>query len=576
MNRRRDEIEDSSLLTQHVDKHRRLNEDDDEIEVIPSRNLKLIREIRSGPGYFLHAGQNKGHAVIVKVFDRGPASTVRRQLESTVALSRGIMHPNLLRLLGISPPASLSHFIVYENVHWQNAEGPLAIALKADLMRSVMLGFRMVAGLSAGLNYLFVQGVFAKSMGAENFEIFLDVDDRFVISVQPRCLEEGDATECKDPEGDAWDTFNTLCNKTLTSANRALHQEEIDRITTTLDGTPPKRASENAAAVSLLSFGSASSLQNTQDGIGVPPRREYVWRRIDHGRQSLDNIAHRISLDLDMDFSPLRRINQTDGRTPHRCAGYLREEITLATTTLDSVVVAHDVPSAAERCLICHEIVGLDERFLCKCGDPAPGTRHTVRCQVCKFWSHSDCVGNPNHEFICRLCILMTETPDESLSPIPASPTGNADDVDIGDVERDVSNSIPRTEHAPSSPIPSARGSNEGEADTGGASSDPQNHTPLDRPPTMTDALNYVRAIKNTFHDQPTVYNHFLDIIYKFKFQLIDTPGVFERLSQLFIGHPVLIQGFKTFLPAGYRIECSKDGNELRLISPLPLRRSPL
>lgn len=39
----------------------------------------------------------------------------------------------------------------------------------------------------------------------------------------------------------------------------------------------------------------------------------------------------------------------------------------------------------------------------------------------------------------------------------------------------------------------------------------------------------------------------------------IDTPGVIERVSTLFRGHPALISGFNTFLPPGYRIECSTD-----------------
>ena len=42
-----------------------------------------------------------------------------------------------------------------------------------------------------------------------------------------------------------------------------------------------------------------------------------------------------------------------------------------------------------------------------------------------------------------------------------------------------------------------------------------------------------------------------------FKSQGIDTPGVIERVSTLFRGHPFLIQGFNTFLPPGYRIECT-------------------
>ena len=41
----------------------------------------------------------------------------------------------------------------------------------------------------------------------------------------------------------------------------------------------------------------------------------------------------------------------------------------------------------------------------------------------------------------------------------------------------------------------------------------------------------------------------------------IDTPGVIDRVSTLFRGHPSLIQGFNTFLPPGYRIECRVSTN---------------
>ena len=50
----------------------------------------------------------------------------------------------------------------------------------------------------------------------------------------------------------------------------------------------------------------------------------------------------------------------------------------------------------------------------------------------------------------------------------------------------------------------------------------------------------------------------------------IDTPGVIERVSNLFHGHPALIQGFNTFLPAGYRIETSDnpDPNYITVTTP--------
>ncbi|KAJ7881553.1 paired amphipathic helix, partial [Mycena olivaceomarginata] len=86
-------------------------------------------------------------------------------------------------------------------------------------------------------------------------------------------------------------------------------------------------------------------------------------------------------------------------------------------------------------------------------------------------------------------------------------------------------------------------------------------------PLTVTDALSYLDAIKNKFHDQPNVYNHFLDIMKEFKSQIIDTPGVVKRVSHLFNGHPSLLQGFNTFLPVGYRIECSENAHHSKYIT---------
>ncbi|KAF7793452.1 hypothetical protein EIP86_004564 [Pleurotus ostreatoroseus] len=87
------------------------------------------------------------------------------------------------------------------------------------------------------------------------------------------------------------------------------------------------------------------------------------------------------------------------------------------------------------------------------------------------------------------------------------------------------------------------------------------------RPLNVTDALGYLDAVKNQFQDKPDVYNHFLDIMKDFKSQLIDTPGVIERVSMLFHGNPALIQGFNTFLPPGYRIELSTDPRNMNTIT---------
>jgi paired amphipathic helix protein Sin3a len=81
--------------------------------------------------------------------------------------------------------------------------------------------------------------------------------------------------------------------------------------------------------------------------------------------------------------------------------------------------------------------------------------------------------------------------------------------------------------------------------------------------------LSYLDQVKVQFADKPDVYNRFLDIMKDFKSGAIDTPGVIGRVSQLFTGNPDLIQGFNTFLPPGYRIECGADSESIRVTTPM-------
>ncbi|KAF2806646.1 uncharacterized protein BDZ99DRAFT_573392 [Mytilinidion resinicola] len=89
--------------------------------------------------------------------------------------------------------------------------------------------------------------------------------------------------------------------------------------------------------------------------------------------------------------------------------------------------------------------------------------------------------------------------------------------------------------------------------------------------PILNDALSYLDQVKVQFADHPDVYNKFLDIMKDFKSGAIDTPGVIERVSTLFAGNPNLIQGFNTFLPPGYKIECGTGGdpNAIRVTTPM-------
>ncbi|KAJ7278965.1 hypothetical protein C8J57DRAFT_151269 [Mycena rebaudengoi] len=257
------------------------------------------------------------------------------------------------------------------------------------------------------MNYLCAQGISLASLGAENFDVFLDIDDRFLISINPPTSPDAGFPDDQQPEDNttrSWDVFNALCQKVLRSANRLLHNENIERNPVVLDlSYRPSVTQKSWTPFPPSSLPSHESLspEIQEAAPPVPPRREYVWRTIDRGRQSLATVASQITLALDM--KPVNKLALIDGRSAHRCAGYVREEITLAPTTHDSAVVSHDAPSPLEICSVCNEVVGLHELFRCICGDPNPGSHSTVKCQVCKFWSHSACVGNPK-EFNCRLC----------------------------------------------------------------------------------------------------------------------------------------------------------------------------
>ncbi|KAJ7784157.1 hypothetical protein B0H16DRAFT_1782965 [Mycena metata] len=405
--RRRDGIEGGSdvlLLTDRSEQRRRSEEGaGNGIKVIRQKNLQLIRQIGSGPGYLLHAGLNKSRAVTVKVFN-GNNSMAQQQLDLEVALLKGVIHPNVPRIQGVSSPTSVTHFIAYEDVCGRNAKGPLADALQ-NRTRSIRLGLKMVADLSAGLGYLSTQSTSLGGMKVENFDVFLDVRDRFLLIINPNSLDEAHANSQSSQDERTWALFNGLCDRVLLSANRVLHTEEIDRDPAVLPPTSaPHKSDSSSFCIGL------SSLQNKQEDAGAEPigsadpRREYVWRAMDRGNRSLATVTDHLTTYLDIALARFQRLTQTDGQRVHRCRGYVREEITLAPTVVDSAVVARDTPRPLEICSICHEIVGLDEEFRCICGDSGPGSRYTVKCAVCKFWSHGDCAGSVELDFICPLC----------------------------------------------------------------------------------------------------------------------------------------------------------------------------
>ncbi|KAL3629289.1 hypothetical protein CASFOL_026511 [Castilleja foliolosa] len=76
---------------------------------------------------------------------------------------------------------------------------------------------------------------------------------------------------------------------------------------------------------------------------------------------------------------------------------------------------------------------------------------------------------------------------------------------------------------------------------------------------TTSDALSYLKQVKDMFQHKREKYDTFLDVMKDFKGQRIDTAGVIGRVKELFDGHPNLILGFNTFLPKGYEITLADE-----------------
>ncbi|XP_051122628.1 paired amphipathic helix protein Sin3-like 5 [Andrographis paniculata] len=81
---------------------------------------------------------------------------------------------------------------------------------------------------------------------------------------------------------------------------------------------------------------------------------------------------------------------------------------------------------------------------------------------------------------------------------------------------------------------------------------------------TTTDALTYLKSVKEIFQDKKDKYDEFLDVMKDFKAQRLDTYGVIAKVKELFKGNRDLILGFNAFLPKGYEITLPPEDEFLK------------
>nr|CAD7264455.1 unnamed protein product [Timema shepardi] len=68
-------------------------------------------------------------------------------------------------------------------------------------------------------------------------------------------------------------------------------------------------------------------------------------------------------------------------------------------------------------------------------------------------------------------------------------------------------------------------------------------------------SMSYLDEVKFTFGSESQTYDDFLDIVYKFHTQRMNTPNFIDKLINLFKDHPKLIIEFNKYLPPSYKIE---------------------
>ncbi|KAJ7054443.1 hypothetical protein C8F01DRAFT_490469 [Mycena amicta] len=206
-------------------------------ETVCLHDIAFTEELGSGTTFFMHTAKHKGRPVVVKVFNA--TANPHQLVEKEIQLAKELIHPNLLRLEGVSAPASPTQFITYQSAI--TADRHLGTALDANLETSVALAFQMVGELAAGLNYLHLQRIPVQRIQITHFNVLFDSDQKFLIALDPAALDQAPVSSSPVQVGIdvLWRHFNELCELVLKSANRLIHDDDVERDPDVVDLSSP-------------------------------------------------------------------------------------------------------------------------------------------------------------------------------------------------------------------------------------------------------------------------------------------------------------------------------------------------
>ncbi|KAF5351345.1 hypothetical protein D9758_007998 [Tetrapyrgos nigripes] len=241
----------------------------------------------------------------------------------------------MLRMTACSSSASQSSFIIYGD---DCERGPVdycvASALTEGIPRTLKLGFQLVGGVAAGLDYLStVVGVSLGAIGEENFEVYITKGDQVKVGLGSCKFDSGS----KDAVAD-WELFNDLCTKLFEDANRLLYNKEGQEASGSLF-----RTSVIVEAADTIK----ESSPVPAEPVPVTLRRELQWKR-SLQMSALALVARQFQNYFRISQptrSTLRTFKATRalGMTPHRCSTYSKEEIMLTSMIRECALISGEV-----------------------------------------------------------------------------------------------------------------------------------------------------------------------------------------------------------------------------------------
>ncbi|PBK83693.1 hypothetical protein ARMGADRAFT_1067697 [Armillaria gallica] len=398
-----------------------------------SRNDILSRShIHSGQSHTYYTAQMQGRCVVMKVFQGGRA---RLNWQESNAFDRNISNPHLPQLIATSSVNDPVLFSVYDFDVEVSVESFIVSSVRKGLTDTFDCGIRLVHGISTALHYLSEQGVPLANIGADEFHVFWDTNNRAIITMDSPLFDNSRLLS-SFTEGTASRSLavlDSIISTIFHDINHILYADNLDRsgnednqihlqafqteVTSTHVGTGANEK-QNESLQPSMSTAQQSAAPT------VKPRRELVWKAAYGRAGNIRDISQQYQRLLALQShsgsrQSLRRYRDlSKPQTYHRCKGYSREEVTLTHAAFDSKIVVHASPSVHEVCLVCGEHIAEDLatklRFKCHCKQLDDGVSANIQCTKCFTWQHEHCslqLRRDQDDYVCMECQIVNDLP---------------------------------------------------------------------------------------------------------------------------------------------------------------------